>query len=68
MQGVAPGKMIASYECAALPDPTKGFEGDTGFAPRLHAIPWFQGERGNPSSWVNEAMNCPYAVNMEDLP
>lgn len=67
MEAVAPGKMVALAECAALPDPVKSFTGNLNFAPWLYGLPWFRGNEENPCNWVDLTLNSDYIIAMDEL-
>lgn len=65
MEKVAPGKMLALCECAAVPNPdlmaAKG--------PRwLYALPWFAGGGLNPVPWIRKCLGHDLVVTLDELP
>ncbi|RMG04347.1 MAG: hypothetical protein D6741_01160 [Planctomycetota bacterium] len=64
MQKVAPGKMIALCECAAIPNPDMLAEKGPGW---LYALPWFVGGQ-NPPEWIAETFSHAQIVTLDEMP
>jgi hypothetical protein len=65
MQAIAPDKMTAMCEGAAIPSP----DADLGDGARwLYALPWFAGGKANPPAWIRSTFGHPSMVTLDELP
>lgn len=65
MSEVAPGKMLALCECAALPNPDlMATEGPKW----LYCLPWWGVSEEHPEEWMRSSFQHPYWLTLEDLP
>lgn len=65
MQQVAPGKMLALCETAAIVDPA--MMADAG--PKwLYVLPWWASNKDNPVEWTKTSYTHPLMLNRDELP
>ena len=65
MEKLAPEKLIALCECAALPDPEKMAKDG---AVWLYCLPWFGPGNSNPAHWIRESYGHELMVTLDELP
>jgi mannan endo-1,4-beta-mannosidase len=65
MKRVAPGKMLALCESAAIPNPDiLQREGP----PWLYCLPWFAGDRRNSPEWIRKTFPHDHILTLDELP
>jgi mannan endo-1,4-beta-mannosidase len=64
MKKVAPGKILAMCECAAIPNPDMMQQQGPCW---LYALPWFTGGQ-NPPDWIRKTYTHPHVITMDQLP
>jgi mannan endo-1,4-beta-mannosidase len=65
MQQIAPGKMLAIGEDAALIDPEIAQKEGT---PWVYCLAWWVGGKGNPISWMHTTFHHDYMITLDELP
>lgn len=65
MKQVAPGKMLALCESAAIPNPDLQQKQGPGW---LYCLPWFAGDRQNSPEWIRKTFPHDYVLTLDELP
>lgn len=64
MKEVAPGKILAMCECAAIPNPDMMQRQGPQW---LYALPWFTGGQ-NPPDWIRKTYTHSFVITLDELP